>query len=289
MGRPKKGGSLSIAWWNTSISPYGGDGCCNSDCVLQTIQKLSNENDLIGLGEIDDMSLVGRISSLCSKKMKVVPLIYNIGKISFKTAIIYNSFRMSVDSVFSEEDRNIVKTDSAEVAGQYRVCQRVRINIKSLRASMDLFLVHWNQKDSPYGDDKKRAAAGKLNRLAFGDDQRRLKDAVAIIMGDFNVEPWSPAFRALNVSRSSNFVRTYGGFFNPFWRQMHDEVGSLNCKNANDIRSEKVLFDYLLISSPFLSLHRFSCDEKIYGHDTYVPGQSEHSPVGLTLTWRKGE
>lgn len=288
IGQPKKGGSLSVAWWNTSLNPYGGDGCCNIDCVLQTIRKLSNENDLIGLGEIDDFFLVRRIASFCPRKMKVMPLIYNIGRISFKTAIIYNSLRMKVDCNFGEEDRNIVKTDSAEVSGQYRVCQRVRFNVNALHAVLDIFIVHWNQKDAPYGDERKRAAAGKLNRLAFGDDQRRLKDAVAIVMGDFNVEPWSPALRALNVSRSSDFVKKHGGFFNPFWRQMHDEEGSLNCKNVDDIKSTRALFDFLLISSPFLSLDKFDCTERIYGTTIYNPGKSEHSPVGITISWQKG-
>ena len=288
IGKPRRGGTLSIVWWNTSLSPYGGNVSCNISSVLRTIKKLSKENDIIGLGEIDDMALVKKIGALCPKKMKVLPLIYQSGRISFKTVLIYNSLRMKVDRNFVEEDINIVKTDSAEVSGQYRVCQRVRFNVKALYAMLDIFLVHWNQKDAAYGDDKKRAAAGKLNRLAFGDDQRRLKDAVAIAMGDFNVEPWSSVFRALHVSRSSDYVKKNGGFFNPFWRQMHDDLGSLNCKNKDDIKSIKVLFDFLLISSPFLLLKSFNCAEKIYGPKTYSPGESEHSPVGIRISWRKG-
>lgn len=262
--------------------------CCNTASVLRTINLLSKENDIIGLGEIGDLDLVKRIGSLCPKKMKIMPLIHQSGRINFKTMLIYNSARIKVDCSFGEEDRNIVKTDSAEVSGQYRVCQRVRLNVSALYASLDVFLVHWNQKDAPYSDDRKRAAAGKLNRLAFGDDQRRLKDAVAIVMGDFNVEPWSPALRSLNVSRSSDFVKKHGGFFNPFWRQMHDEVGSLNCKNVDDIKSTRALFDFLLISSSFLSLDRFDCTERIYGTTTYNPEKSEHSPVGITISWQKG-
>lgn len=284
---PQWHGSLSVAWWNTSISPYGnGKSDADENKVLQAILDLSWENDFVGLGEFDDESLGEKIRTRLPRHKKFKSLHHESGKLKFKTALIYDSLQLEAVDI-DETAANLVKVDAATIAGQYRVGQKVRFRIRSLNALVDVYLIHWSQKDEPMGDDRKGAAAARLNRDIFGDEQCRLKDATAIVMGDFNSEPCSHVFVPLNVSRSSKYIKKKGGLYNPFWRRLHDENGTLNEGNCGDIRCDRVLFDSIMLTSNFLWLPHCRWQERIYGLKFYDPKPTEHSPVGLKISWRK--
>lgn len=287
MKGPVGRGSLSVAWWNTSISPYGnGASKSNKNNVLTTILDLATENDLVGLGEFADDTMMHEIEMKLPLYKKLQSLYYKSGRIEFKSAIIYDSAVLKMVEI-DEDNANLVKADSAAIYGQYRVGQKVRMELQALQAIVDVYLVHWSQKDEPYGDARKQAAATRLNRDIFGEEKCRLKDAAAILMGNFNSEPCSCAFAPLNVSRSSQYVRQRGGLYNPFWRKLHDENGTLKELNANDVRCDVPLFDSIMVTSTFLNLPGCKVYERIYGCKYYNPQHAEHSPVGLKIVWRK--
>ena len=287
MKGPQGQGSLSVAWWNTSVSPYGnGKSDVDRGRVLQTIFDLSDENDLVGLGEFDDECLAETIRGQLPRYKKFKSLHHESGKLKFKTALIYDLRQVEPIDI-DETQSNLVKADVATVSRQYRIGQKARFRLRSLDALVDVYLIHWSQKNEPRGDDKKYAAAARLNRDIFGNEQCRMKDATAIVMGDFNSEPCSRVFIPLNVSRSSQYVKREGGLYNPFWRRLHDEVGTLNEGNYDDIRCDKVLFDSIMVTSNFMSLPHCKWQERVYGCNFYNPKPTEHSPVGLKITWRK--
>lgn len=287
MRGPKWQGSLSFAWWNTSINPYGnGKSDVDEDKVLQAISDLSDENDLVGLGEFNDENLEKQIRTRLPRHKRFKSLHHESGKLKFKTALIYDSRRLEPIDI-DEMSANFVKVDVATIAGQYRVGQKVRFRIRCLDALVDVYLIHWNQKDEPLGDERKTAAAARLNRDIFGNEQCRIMEATAIVMGDFNSEPCSRVFIPLNVSRSSQYIKKKGGLYNPFWRRLHDEIGTLNEANCGDIRCDRVLFDSIMVTSNFLQLPNCKWRERVYGCNFYDPKPKEHSPVGLKISWRK--
>lgn len=286
MSGPQCQGSLSIAWWNTSVSPYGnGQSTVDTDKVLQTIFDLSDENDLVGLGEFDDERLGEAIIDRLPRYKRFKSLYHESGKLKFKTALIYDS-RLLEPIDIDKEYANLVKSDAATIPCQYRIGQKARFRISCLEALVDVYLIHWNQKDEPFGDDRKTAAAARLNRDIFGNEQCWIGKATAIVMGDFNSEPCSRVFIPLNVSRSSQYIMRKGGLYNPFWRRLHDEIGTLNEANCCDIRCDRVLFDSIMVTSNFLQLPNCKWRERVYGCNFYDPKPKEHSPIGLKITWR---
>lgn len=278
-------GRLKVAWWNTSISPYGGTSPLGDfENVISVIVELSKQNDILVLGEFEDENIARVLKRKLPQYMKFVSLYHKSGRLVMKNALIYDLSKMSINE---HDIKNIVKMDSAVANTQYRVAQRVRLEMKQFDALIDLFVVHWNQKDEPYGDDRKIGAICRLNREMFGEDEVRLCEAATIVVGDFNSEPSSPIFRHMNVTRSIDYSRNKGSLYNPFWRKLHDGIGTLVSDNTVDIRSHRVVFDSIILSHKFLLLPRFKCKERIYGQRIYKPGVSEHSPIGVEFWWHK--
>ena len=150
MKGPQGQGSLSVAWWNTSVSPYGnGKSDVDRGRVLQTIFDLSDENDLVGLGEFDDECLAETIRGLLPRYKKFKSLYHESGKLKFKTALIYDLRQVEPIDI-DETQSNLVKADVATISRQYRIGQKARFRIRSSDALVDVYLIHWSQKNEPW-------------------------------------------------------------------------------------------------------------------------------------------
>lgn len=286
IGKPLVGGELTFAWWNTGISSSGGDSAVDGGALLSQIVRLCEACDVVGLGEFSDPMLLMALQELLPNNRVARQLDELEGqKVVFKTAMVYNSSRLELDESVPLIKRNLFRGNGADITNQYRIAQKARLRIAEIDGSIDFYFSHWRMHDQSLDEiENKDAAARRIQEDAFGREGELKKLAAAVLMGDFNAEPQEPHSKKLLMSRSGEFVRSYGGFFNPFWRQFHDERGTINGGN-DKLRTKSCLFDYIMVSAPFVKLPNFSCTEWIGCDLTYNPPPSQHRPVAVRISW----
>ena len=285
---PQTSGMLSFAWWNTSVTLYNGKkGSADFQTAYSVILKLATEYDCVGLGEFDDDALYEQIAVSLPKNRQIVQLPEDDAQnVRFNSAVIYNTDVLTDDFASGQFITNLFDSDRSVCDGQYRIAQRIRFRLSVLNGLIDVYLVHWRQHDGKFELAHKRKAASQIHQDVFGSRGERLKSAAAVVLGDFNAEPYESVLEQLRVSRSKSFADKKGGFFNPFWRKLHDEYATFNGDNTEELRVLQCFFDYIMISSSFVRLPGFSCEERILDDALYCPAASEHRPVSLRITWK---
>lgn len=287
--RPIYNGALTFGWWNVGLA-YGDNinDAQYKKLIVSKVNDLIGDIDILGLGEFASEEVFHEIERMIPRNYSIVQLYEDPDqRLSFDTAVIFNKASVLINDSVDKEKCNMFWADGAVIPRQYRIAQKVRFRSVALNSDFDIYFVHWRQHDGAYESERKRKAGEYIHRAAFGDRGQNLKDSVAVLMGDFNAEPSERVFSDILVSRSRKFVEKHGGFFNPFWRKLHDENWTINCGNTSELRIDKCLFDYIMVSSQFLRLPKFRCTERIYGDRFYRPPGSEHRPVSLTIFWEK--
>lgn len=283
---------FSIAWWNTSLDPYGNKtdkAPLNVDNIRKGILWLCSHFDVVVLGEyVDQHELRNDLTRLnasildsCEPRhMEVVDIHDSCGRMEFRNLLIVNRIRVACDELCC---KNI--TNPGHEGRSYRIGQKIPIRIES-STPIDLFIVHWRQ----YGETdssliKIRAAHCLAQEIASSTTPFR------ICLGDFNAEPYSECLVELNSSRSESFAKRTNNLFNPFWRFLHGE-GTLRYSNYERLRCDSPHFDQILISNGFLKAEPFSIHAGIIDPETslweslsfFKPRRGQHKPVFLTIT-----
>lgn len=261
---------VSIAWWNTSLDSYKskketqtGKTCAET---LKSIKKLLANNDLLVLGEFTDgYGLSKYIAELNLKlanknsreRYDMINLNYCEEYVDknnkrrtheFHNAIIY---KMSSFVYLPEEATHM--TCNMLGSKHYRVYQCVKFRVPLFYNNMlEVFVVHWSMRDSKKGDAEKRDKYDAAVKVRERMRQDECRCPYQIVVGDFNCEMYEDPFAKLESSRSIEYIIRNGGLYNPFWRCVGNDVGSISDKGNQSFLCDEPFFDGILVSKSFV-------------------------------------
>ena len=241
--------SLSLAWWNTSLSPRGKDRVNNKEnqaiageaIALMLIEK---KIDFLGLGEVSQSDVTYFEDLFNDTPYSITSCFEKVGKGQFCQAYIYNAnkIRISNEKVleFSILGRN------------YRVGHSLVISTKC-DSLINVVVSHWPSKLQSENDRVRNYLASTLRNKIHN-----LSEANVVLMGDFNAEPFEESMSEhLLASRDKLIVRKKKElFYNPFW----SKLGMSECQGycgsyffKSGMSSNWLLFDQIIVSSNFLN------------------------------------
>lgn len=273
--------SSIFSWWNTSLDPIRGANSTSASMVEKQILKLCAAFDIVILGEysnIHDLDLkLEELNTLfkqdsISKEMHLIDLNQQGGHIKFKNLVIYNSLLYSYIPSYEDESSTFIDVSSGFCETNYRVGQRIRFSSPLFQKTLEFYIIHWSMHGEQAGDDKKISAA-----MTLYNEIMKHKEFFQICIGDFNTEPYSRPLCHLGSSRSKEYVEKYGGFYNPFWKEMHLK-GTLNGLNREGIKCFYPTFDQILINQALLTNENSSFETGIL-EKSFEAGKGEHFPI----------
>lgn len=242
-------GSLSLAWWNTSLSPRGKARENNienqmiaGEAIL--LMLLEKKIDFLAIGEVSPSDIEYFNVLLADTIYEVTSCFDKVGRGQFSQAYIYNIVNIQILQQtileFSQLDRN------------YRVGHSLIVETKC-KSLINIIVSHWPSKLQSDNDTVRNQLA---NTIRSNIDN--LSEDKVILMGDFNAEPFEESLSEyLLASRDKLKVRKKKQlFYNPFW----SKLGMSQCEGfcgSYFYKSGKVsnwyLFDQIIVSSSFLN------------------------------------
>lgn len=282
---------LRVSWWNTSLNPP----VKKKDVVVHAsntqvgvvLSDLLLQNDLVFVGEFSDNSVAATVlqqrpgwlyqsltDNLSSGLKMNMGVFYRKSKCK---AITNSDLESFIHTVSIRREAKVRK---------YRVGVRARVHITQLESIIDFYVVHWRNYAEANSDFRKDTAAISLCNYINMESDVQMK----MCLGDFNVEPWASSLAKLCSSRSSLYVKEFGGFYNPFWDFLTEENGSLSYPEHDRILAKFPMFDQILLHHGFWDLYdvlvQSSVDKK---HDAMMTGRGWHRPIGVTITFNDKE
>ncbi|EKT4539519.1 hypothetical protein QEM15_001673 [Pseudomonas putida] len=258
---------LKVTWWNCHLSApatRAKPGKVAPNFVTAILNLLDDGVDLLCLCEVNEdncrdlaayISAAGvidpkyalfQVESLYSKdgnKIDDYGLIYRRDKLSLTSPVI---------------DLNAV----SDVTGKHLKVGR-KVGFK-LCAAVDIWVIlcHWQSLRTYTEDSHIRTEIARELRGYVKDIYDSDPDALIVICGDFNDEPFSRSIQmALKASRDISYVKTRSdALFNPFWRLVgttdlvagtHLPVGTCASPDAQYLTNWRT-FDQIILSSGFL-------------------------------------
>lgn len=275
---------LRVAWWNTSLNPPVRRKKVNTHLVMidvyRVLKWLMKRYDLIFLGEFAAWAVLDRCPGWKYRAFAGLPacgLNMNLG-VLYKTRKVHD-----IDVSDMESYDTLVSTQRIQCRKKYRVGVKVRVGLKSLGATVDCYVLHWRNYAEANSDFVKDKAAAILCGYVnlFTDSN------VKICLGDFNVEPWASSLSVLCASRSKEYVKRYGGFYNPFWRFLNEDNGSFNYLEHQRLLASKLMFDQMLVHYSFWDNYpKGSIAAKIECPKVLPFGTGCHAPIGIKISFK---
>ncbi|WP_250501606.1 endonuclease/exonuclease/phosphatase family protein [Caballeronia sp. AZ7_KS35] len=210
---------LSFAWWNTSLSPLARPNRATPEerkLASELIQLLAEQLqvDAIALGEVSQEDIEYLSPGLQSLGYELKSGIAKIGRTAFDTCVLYRPEKLVLIGY-----QDLVSRKSASTL---KVAQRIDFLIGQDEPTLHLFVSHWPSRLWCHENDADRHLLGvrlrdELERTGFQDG-----NAHAVILGDFNDEPFDPAIsKQLRATRDRQLASKKPDLlYNPFWRRM---------------------------------------------------------------------
>lgn len=258
---------LKVAWWNCHLSApatRAKPGRVTTEFAAVILGLLSDGVDLLCLCEVNEENcrdLAAFLQAAASANPEfglfVVKSLYSKdGNKIDDYGLIYRSDKL-------KEIHPAVELNArADVTEKYLKVGR-RVGFK-LYGALDLwvFLCHWQSLQTyPEGSHVRLEVASALRghvKDIYDDDP----DALMLICGDFNDEPFSQSLQmTLKASRDISYVRARSdALFNPFWRLVgitdlvsgsHLPAGTCATSDPQHLTNWRT-FDQIILSSGFL-------------------------------------
>ena len=279
--------SLGLAWWNTGLTPIGGNPKVEYSQVLPVIVFLCEKADVVLLCEHLENKSLSYINAYFSqsgrgKHFEWREINGREGRSGFKMTLLYNSAVMSFCELPLSQCQ-FLHTDDDFNTDHYRVGELLRFKSRFLSDVLDVYAVHWSQYAERDAETMKLSAASTLSSKIHQSTTKYV-----VCMGDFNTEPYDNAMATLGASRSLCYVaKGKSRFYNPFWKFM-PYTGTIIYPSNRAMKCDSPMFDQVLIGSGFLN-GEFSHEVQIYGDDVYVPPVGEHRPIVVTLKRQRSQ
>lgn len=241
--------SLSLAWWNTSLSPRGKDRVDNKENQAIAgeaiaLMLLEKKVDFLGLGEVSPSDIEYFNSLLSDTSYEITACFEQVGKGQFSQAYIYNANNVRI------LEQKVL--EFSQIGRNYRVGHSLIIETKC-NSFINIIVSHWPSKLQSSNDIIRNQLAITLRNHIFN-----LSEDKVILMGDFNAEPFEESLSEyLLASRDKPKVRKKKElFYNPFW----SKLGTSKCEGfcgsyfyKSGMVSNWHLFDQIIVSSNFLN------------------------------------
>lgn len=253
---------LSLAWWNTSLSPTyrlrdrATDGEIATAAGMLNLFTSSNSIDFVALCEVSPGD-IDRLQGMCTLDGYAVHrATESSGRgAAFDMCVLYRSEKLALAGTRSILSRRGYQTS--------RVAQHLIFAVAGEPMPFHVFLSHWPSRLQLQQHEPNRQLLGTRLRYAIDEILEVEQDAKIILVGDYNDEPFDVSIsERVMASRDKELVgRRKHLFYNPFWRHLapfgylsgdegkHDR-GSYFHK-AGDLTRWRT-FDQMMFSSTFV-------------------------------------
>lgn len=216
---------ISIVWWNTSLSPVAAhDRATEADqtVALQVIDLMIKELalDIICLGEVSDAD-IALIKSRCDiGDYSVYEAVSRVGRSKFDMCVLFRNA-----TVFKIDNDEIVVCAGNSAL---KVGQRIDFGLADNETTLHLFVSHWPSRLHCDEHNSDRHTLGRALRGVVEKVLGRDHSGHAIVLGDFNDEPYCASLRDhLMASRDRTLAASKRHLlYNPFWRHMSPRTGA---------------------------------------------------------------
>lgn len=262
---------ISIAWWNTSLSPLGKSRATvkQRETALEVVEYLTKdlEVDLLALGEITTDDLAEFVSKLKLDDYEIYDGTLKTGRLQFDTGSLYRkrSFRLF----------NSTSLVAARGSRSLKVANRLDFLVPGADRLLHVFVSHWPSRLWCEKNSADRHVLGIRLRDAIEEIHALYETpAYTILVGDYNDEPYDPSLsEQLLAVRDRSLVRKNPELlYNPFWRLLGEtfphlpgklrESYSGSCFHYSGIETHWRTFDQIIFSSAFLGQTDWHLNEK---------------------------
>jgi len=288
---------LSIIWWNTSLSPPMSSkrnlaSQVKKECIATVLKKFMDmKYDFICLGEvsIEDISYISSYLNLKKTEYNYAIGAQKRGRLYFDTAIFYKKNHQLIK--YNRDDCQFATMGLG--SRNLKIFERYEFIHSEFGNLLSLYLSHWPSRLQ----DNSLNTATISARLRFEVEKDLDNNKEIIMMGDYNVEPFSDEMvHHLQSSRDRDIVLKKSNiFYNPCWKFLPLDAnvrvkGTYNYTKGNF--HTWCVIDQILISSSFLK-NQWSFDDSLtsiidlntlFKSDEEFKNPSDHWPLSTLIT-----
>jgi hypothetical protein len=246
---------LSIAWWNTGLSPSAKSRANDEQrkIAIQVILHLLfiEKIDFLVLGEIANEDIFAFEQTSDLNRYRIKSGVSKTGHIAFDTCFIYHPHKIAIQN-------DVVEIDTGRSGAKLKIAQKLVLRVAITQQPLYLFVSHWASRLWCHENDADRHLLGMRLR---DEVDAVLKDNSELIMllGDYNDEPFDDSLaRQLMATRDKALVKRKPNLlYNPFWQHLTYSDSHLNYAGTYYYKSGKTTkwhtFDQMIVSSAFLN------------------------------------
>ncbi|WP_426454817.1 endonuclease/exonuclease/phosphatase family protein [Acinetobacter sp. KB005] len=288
---------LSIIWWNTSLSPPMSSkrnlaSQVKKECIATVLKKFMDmKYDFICLGEvsIEDISYISSYLNLKKTEYNYAIGAQKQGRLYFDTAIFYKKNHQLIK--YNRDDCQFATMGLG--SRNLKIFERYEFIHSEFGNLLSLYLSHWPSRLQDNSLNTTTISA----RLRFEVEKDLDNNKEVIMMGDYNVEPFSDEMvHHLQSSRDRDIVlKKPNIFYNPCWKFLPLDAnarvkGTYNYTEGNF--HTWCVIDQILISSSFLK-NQWSFDDSLtsiidlntlFKPDEEFKNPSDHWPLSTLIT-----
>lgn len=288
---------LSIIWWNTSLSPPMSSkrnlaSRVKKECIAIILKKFMDmKYDFICLGEVssEDVSYISSYLNLKKTEYNYAIGAQKQGRLYFDTAIFYKKKHQLIK--YNRDDCQFATMGLG--SRNLKIFERYEFVHSEFGNLLSLYLSHWPSRLQ----DNSLNTATISARLRFEVERDLDNNKEVIMMGDYNVEPFSDEMvHHLQSSRDRDIVlKKPNVFYNPCWKFLPLDTnarvkGTYNYTEGNF--HTWCVIDQILISSSFLK-NQWSFDDSLTSiidlNTLFKPNEefknpSDHWPLSTLIT-----
>ncbi|QXH77458.1 endonuclease/exonuclease/phosphatase family protein [Pseudomonas salmasensis] len=210
---------ITIAWWNTSLSPSGNSRGCE-DLTRSAAEVIAyliiNSNvDFMALGEISDEDFENLRSLEVFSEFDFHTGVSKAGRSKFDTCYISNPEKITINGL-----ENIT---SARGNSIMKIAQRIDFSDNKTGTPFHIFVSHWPSRLWCEENHADRHVLG----IRLRDEVDKLLNSNTtpphiILLGDYNDEPFDKSLSSqVMATRDIDLVKKREHlFYNPYWSQM---------------------------------------------------------------------
>ncbi|GFO68036.1 hypothetical protein GMLC_16150 [Geomonas limicola] len=262
---------ISIAWWNTSLSPLGEQRATDEQkkIALDVVRYLTCDLnvDCLALGEVTLQDLNFFLNTLNLTNYAAYDGTVKEGRLQFDTGALYRT-----DSLHLVNNKTLIPSKNGH---SFKLANRLDFIVTDLNIYLHLFISHWPSRLACDKNNPDRHFLGmKLREAVQAVNEESGLTAYTVLLGDYNDEPFDSSLAEhLLAVRDRRLVRKRPELlYNPFWRHLGEPQPYVkdcdtqscggSCFHKGGTETQWRTFDQIIFSSPFLGGYGIHLNEK---------------------------